>query len=88
MVALAAAGDDDDLGAAGGDGLFDAVLDQGLVDQAEHLLGDGLGGGQKTSAHASGRKDSLANFHGHLKRSPFRECRPWCDVMLSNLLDF
>ena len=62
MVRLAAAGDDDDLGAAGGHGLFDAVLDQRLVDQAEHLLGRCLGGGQKASAHAGGRKDSLANL--------------------------
>ncbi len=59
---LAAAGDDDDLGAAGGDGLFDAVLDQRLVDEAEHLLGRGLGGGKKTGAHACGGKDGFADF--------------------------
>ena len=59
---LAAAGDDDDLGAAGGDGLFDAVLDQGLVDEAEHLFGRGLGGGEEAGAHACGGEDGFADF--------------------------
>ncbi len=60
---LAAAGDDDDLGAAGGDGLFNAVLDEGLVDETEHLLGRGLGGREEAGAHACGGEDSFADFH-------------------------
>ena len=35
---LAAAGDDEDLVAAGGHGFFDAVLDDGLVHQREHFF--------------------------------------------------
>jgi hypothetical protein len=61
---LAAAGDDDDLGAAGGDGLFDSVLDEGLVDEAEHLLGHGLGGREKACAQACGGEDGFADFLG------------------------
>ncbi len=63
---LAAAGDDDDLGAAGGYGLFDAVLDEGLVDEAEHLFGGGLGGGEEASAHACGGEDGFADFLSHV----------------------
>ena len=59
---LAAAGDDDDLVAAGGDGLFDAVLDERLVDEAEHLFGHGLGGGEEAGAHACGWEDGFADF--------------------------
>ena len=47
---FAAAGDDDDLIAARGHGLFDAILDDGLVHEREHFFGLGLGGWQKTSA--------------------------------------
>ena len=59
---FAAAGDDDDLGAAGADGLFDAVLDQRLVDETEHLFGHGLGGRKEARAHSCGREDGFANF--------------------------
>ena len=59
---FAAAGDDDDLGATGGDGLFDPVLDERLVDEAEHLLGHGLGGWKESSAEARGREDCFTNF--------------------------
>ena len=62
MVRLAAAGDDDDLGAAGGYGLFDAVLDQRLVDEAEHLFRRGLGCGKEAGAHACGREDCFADL--------------------------
>jgi hypothetical protein len=61
---FAAAGDDDDLVAAGGYCLFDTVLDERLVDEAEHLLGHGLGGGKEAGAHACGRKDGLTDFLG------------------------
>ena len=62
---LAAAGDDEDLVAAGGHGLFDAVLNDRLVDDREHFLGLGFGGGQKASAQAGGGENGFANFHGH-----------------------
>lgn len=61
---LATAGDDDDLGAAGGHGLFDAVLDEGLVDEGKHLLGGGFGRGKEAGAHAGGGEDGLADFLG------------------------
>ena len=62
---LAATGDDDDLGTAGGYGLFDAVLDERLVDETEHLFGHGLGGGEKASAHAGGGEDCFTDFLGN-----------------------
>ena len=64
---LAAAGDDDDLIAAGGQRLFDAVLDDGLVDQRQHFFGNGFGGRQKTCAESRSRKNCLAHFRvgGH-----------------------
>jgi len=62
---LTAAGDEDDLGASCCDGLFDAVLDQRLVDEAEHLLGDGLGRGQKAGAEARSGEDCFTDFLGH-----------------------
>ena len=70
---LAAGRDQNDLGTAGGDGLFDAVLDQRLVDQAEHLLRGGFGSGEESRSHASGGEDCFTNFlecHGadHLSR--------------------
>ena len=42
---LAAAGDDEDLVAAGGHGFFDPVLDDGLIDQREHFFGLSFGCG-------------------------------------------
>ena len=60
--AFAAAGDDDDVLDARCDRLFDAVLDDGLVDQRQHLFGDDLGGGQKTRAQAAGGENNFANF--------------------------
>ena len=60
--AFAAAGDDDDVLDAGGNGLFDAVLDDGLVDQRQHLLGNDLGGRQKARAQAACGEDRFANL--------------------------
>ena len=69
---LAAAGNDDDLVAAGGDGLFDSVLNERLVDEAEHLLRHGLGGRKEASAQSCGREDGFANFLGrHLSGENF-----------------
>ena len=62
---LAAAGDDEDLIAAGGHGFFDAVLNDGLVDDGQHFLGLGFGGGQEAGAEAGGGENGFADFHGH-----------------------
>ena len=59
--ALLAAGDDDDLLDAGGDCFLDAVLDDRLVDERQHLLGLRLGGGQEPRSPAGGRKDGFAD---------------------------
>ena len=61
--ALLARGDDDDLLDARGDGLFDRVLDDRLVDQRQHLFGLRLGGGQEAGAPAGGRENGLSNAH-------------------------
>ena len=71
---LAAAGDDEDLIAARGHGLFDAVLNDGLVDQREHFLGLGFGGGQEAGAEAGGGENGFADFHVHGGRD---SCRRW-----------
>ncbi len=47
---LAPAGDDDDLIAASRQRLFDAVLNDGLVHQRQHLFGLCFGGGKEASA--------------------------------------
>ena len=62
--ALGAGCDDGDLGQPGGDGLFDDVLDNGLVHQGQHLLGHGLGGGEESGAVPGGQYDGLADGHG------------------------
>ena len=67
--ALVAARDEDHVGHARSRGLFDGVLNQGLVDDGQHFLGHRLGGGKKTGAHARDRKDNLANgFHNFFQR--------------------
>ena len=59
--ALLAAGDDDHVLDAGRDSLFDAVLDDRLVDERQHLLGQRLRRGQEAGAPAGGRKNCFAN---------------------------
>ena len=61
---LAAAGDDDDVGASGGDGFLDAVLNQRLIDQWKHLLRGRLGGGKEAGTHTRGGDDCFANCFG------------------------
>ena len=63
--ALAAAGHDDDLVAAGRQRLFHAVLDDRLVDEWQHLFGLSLGGGQKARAQSGGGKNCFANLLLH-----------------------
>ena len=45
-------------------GLFDAVLDDRLVDERQHLLGLGLSGGQETGPQTRGGENGFANFRG------------------------
>src|SRR5215475_9254804 len=56
---LSAAGDQDDVRDARADRFFDAVLDDRLVDQREHLFGLGLGRRKETCAETSRRKNGL-----------------------------
>ena len=56
---LAAAGDDDDLGRAGGDRLFDPVLDDGLVDEGSISLGCALVAGRKRVPSPAAGKTAL-----------------------------
>ena len=64
---LVPASHDDDLVDASGDRFLDAVLDDGLVDDRQHLLRLRLGRRQEARAESGGRKDGLANGrHGLL----------------------
>src|SRR5437868_4246564 len=62
--ALVAAGDKDEMLDASLFGFIDHVLDQWLVDDGQHFLWHGLGGGQNAGAEASDRENSFADFHG------------------------
>ena len=53
----------DDLLDAGSDGLLHDVVDDGLVDEGQHLLGVGLGYGEHARPVAGGEDKSLANAH-------------------------
>ena len=59
--ALVAAGDEDEVLDAGGARLVDHVLDDGAVDDGQHLLRHRLGGGQEAGAEASHGKDGFAD---------------------------
>ena len=62
---LAAASDNQDLVAARCHGFFDPVLNDGLVDQRQHLFGLSFGGGEEAGAEAGGGEHGFADFHGH-----------------------
>ena len=59
---FAFAGDDDDVLDAGGDALFDDILNLRLVDDSEHFFRLCLGCGQETGAEPSGREHGFAYF--------------------------
>jgi hypothetical protein len=68
--ALAAAVDQHDLLDAGGDRLLDDELDRRRVDDGQHLLGDGLGGGQEAGAQTGGGDHGLANARLRVGHGP------------------
>jgi hypothetical protein len=63
--AFAAAGHNDDVLDAGGKCFFHPVLQDGLVDQGKHLLGNDFCGRQKARAQAAGGKDCFTYFLIH-----------------------
>ena len=79
---LAAAGDEDDVVDARGDRFFDAVLDDRLVDERQHLLGLRFGGWKKPGAEAGGREDGLADgvVHAGIVASVARRGRQHANV--------
>src|SRR3546814_19389598 len=70
---LAAAGDEDDLLDSGLTRLLHPVLDERLVADRKHLLGDRLGGRQKASAATAAGQDRHANGSCNDKVSTSRE---------------
>ena len=61
---LAAAGDEDDVVDAGRDRFFDAVLDDRLVDERQHLFRLRFGGREEARAEAGGGEDGFADGRG------------------------
>jgi hypothetical protein len=70
--AFAAAGDEDDVLDARSNRLFHPILNDRLVDQRQHLLGNNLGCGQEARAQATCGKHCLADFL--LMRNPIPSC--------------
>ena len=73
---------------AGGHRLFDAVLDDGLIYQSQHLLGDGLGGGQERVPSPAAGKTALRTFlfmkflgvlRGYGNARAIRDMTSYCD---------
>ncbi len=67
---LAARGDHHDLVDAGLDGLFDRVLDDGLVDEGQHLLRHRLGRRKEPGAESRGREDGSPDAERHAVTFP------------------
>ena len=61
---LAPVGDDQDLFHAGRNSLFHDILQNRLVHQRQHFLGDALGVGQQPGTQAGGGDDGFPDFHG------------------------
>ena len=62
---LVAADDHQDVVDAGGDRLFDDVLDRRLVDDGQHLFRHRLGGGEEAGAEPGCGDDGLDGGIGH-----------------------
>src|ERR1035441_191049 len=69
--AFAAAGDDNDVLNSGMQRLFDTVLNEGFVDQRQHLHRLRLGGGQERPAKPPGREYGFANLGSHYPQYAF-----------------
>ena len=54
---------------AGANGLLDDVLDHRHIDDGDHFLGNGLGGGKKSGTQPGGREYGFADLHGHSRQS-------------------
>jgi hypothetical protein len=67
---LATAGHDDDVGYTGLRRFFHPVLDDGLVDQHQHLFGLGLRGGKKPRAQPGGGKHCFSDGRHGSHRTP------------------
>ena len=87
--AFVAAGDEDEMLDAGLAGLVDDVLDQRPVDDRQHLLRHGLGGGQKPCAEPGDRENRFA-YASHDGPCGEREAEgkklSWRYALLPNLL--
>jgi hypothetical protein len=66
---LAAPGDENDVVDARCNGFLDAVLDDGLVDERQHLFGLRLRRGKESGPQAGGGKDRLSDESFHLRAS-------------------
>jgi hypothetical protein len=60
-----ATGDEHEVFDTGCHGLFDNILDHGLVDDSQHLLGHGLGCGKKSGPQPCNRQDGFSDFTCH-----------------------
>src|SRR5579859_472236 len=63
--AFSAPGDDNDVLDPGGDCFFNAVLNDGLVDQSQHFLRNYLGSREETCAQAARGKDDFPYLLAH-----------------------
>ena len=63
--AFTAPGDNDDVLDTGCDGLFDAVMNDRLVNKSQLFFGNHLGGGEESCAKAPGGENDFANFLCH-----------------------
>jgi len=61
---FAAAGHHDDVGDTGVDRFFDAVLNNGLVDERQHLFGLRFRGREEAGSETGGGENGFANFRG------------------------
>ena len=62
MTRLVAAGDEDEMLDAGFARLVDDILDDRPVDDRQHFLRNGLGGGQEPRSETGNREYCFANF--------------------------
>ena len=69
QCALVAARHEDELLDTGGEAFLDRVLDEGAVDDGQHLLGHGFGRGQEPGTETSDRQDGFTDTLRHASTS-------------------